>query len=193
MFTGIVRGLGTIVAVEDRDNFREIRVDVADLVRTPAIGASVAISGTCLTVTKIEGAVLTFAVMEETLRKTTTGALRVGDRVCIEPSMQAGDEIGGHFVLGHVDGVGDVVAKQQHGENTRMTFRVPDALARYIVDKGSVAIDGISLTVCDLRMNEFDVWLLPLTLERTTLGAKESGDNVNIEVDYLLKAVLRHR
>lgn len=193
MFTGIVRGLGTIVAVEDRDNFREIRVDVADLVRTPAIGASVAISGTCLTVTKIEGTVLTFAVMEETLRKTTTGALRVGDRVCIESSMQAGDEIGGHFVLGHVDGVGDMVAKYQHGENTRMTFRIPDALANYIVDKGSVAIDGISLTVCDPRMSEFDVWLLPLTLERTTLGAKDAGDNVNIEVDYLLKAVLRHR
>lgn len=193
MFTGIIRGLGRVVAVEDREKFREIVVDVADMVAQPRIGASVANSGACLTITKIVGTQLSFEVMAETLRKTTVGALKVGDEVNIEPSMQAGDEIGGHFVLGHVDGVGDVLEKEQSGENTRMRFRAPVELSKYIVDKGSIAIDGISLTVCDPAENTFDVWLLPLTLARTTLGKKTVGDHVNIEADYLLKAVLRNR
>lgn len=193
MFTGIVHGLGRVIAVEDREKFRAIRIDAGDCAPSSVIGASVAISGVCLTVTKVEGSVLSFDVMQETLVKTTTGSLRVGDMVCVEPSMKAGDEIGGHFVLGHVDGVGEVVARIQEGENTRVTFRAPEALTRYIVEKGSIAIDGVSLTVCDPCGKEFDVWLLPLTLERTTLGTKQSGDRVNIEVDYLLKAVLYNR
>lgn len=193
MFTGIISGLGTVVAINDREKFREIVVDVGNLVASPAIGASVAVSGACLTVTKIEGTKLTFEVMEETLKKTTTGGINVGDRVNIETPMHMGDELGGHFVLGHVDGIGEVVSKTVEGENTHMTFRVPDPLAKYIVDKGSVAIDGISLTICDPTENTFDVWLLPLTLERTTLGFKNVGDTVNLEVDYLLKAVLKNR
>lgn len=193
MFTGIIRGLGRVVAVEDRDKFREIVVETDGLVANPKIGASVATSGTCLTITKIDGTKLSFEVMEESLRKTTTGSLQVGDEVNIESSMQAGDEIGGHFVLGHVDGVGDVVEKVQNGENTRMRFCAPVELAKYVVDKGSIAIDGISLTVCDPIDSTFDVWLLPLTLAQTTLGKKTVGDKVNIEADYLLKAVLRNR
>lgn len=192
MFTGIISGLGTVVAINDREKFREIVVDVGNLVASPAIGASVAVSGVCLTVTKIEGTKLTFEAMEETLKKTTTGGINVGDRVNIETPMHMGDELGGHFVLGHVDGIGEVVSKTVEGENTHMTFRVPDVLAKYIVDKGSVAIDGISLTICDPTENTFDVWLLPLTLERTTLGFKNVGDTVNLEVDYLLKAVLKN-
>lgn len=193
MFTGIIRGLGTVVSIEDREKFRVIVVDVGELVAEPKIGASVSNSGTCLTITAIEGSHLTFEVMEETLRKTTTGNLKVGDKVNIEPSMKVGDEIGGHFVLGHVDGVGEAIEKVQQGENTRMRFRAPQEMAKYVVDKGSIAIDGISLTVCDPNENEFDIWLLPLTLELTTLGAKEVGDKVNLEADYLLKAVLRGR
>lgn len=193
MFTGIIRGLGKVVAIEDRDKFREIIVETGGLVVNPKIGASVAISGTCLTITKIDGTVLSFDVMEETLRKTTAGELRVGDAVNIEPSMQAGDEIGGHFVLGHVDGVGEVLEKVQEGENTRMRFCAPAELTKYVVDKGSIAVDGISLTVCDPVESVFDVWLLPLTLVQTTLGQKMVGDKVNIEADYLLKAVLRNR
>lgn len=193
MFTGIISGLGTVVAINDREKFREIVVDVGNHVASPAIGASVAVSGACLTVTKIEGTKLTFEAMEETLKKTTTGGINVGDRVNIETPMHMGDELGGHFVLGHVDGIGEVIGKYAEGENTHMTFRVPDVLAKYIVDKGSVAIDGISLTICDPTENTFDVWLLPLTLERTTLGFKNVGDTVNLEVDYLLKAVLKNR
>ena len=193
MFTGIILGLGTVIAVTDRENFREIVVDVGSFVTSPAIGASVAVSGVCLTVTNIEGSRLSFEAMEETLKKTTTGSLNVGDHVNIETPLHMGDELGGHFVLGHVDGMGEVVSKTIDGENTHMTFRVPENLAKYIVDKGSVAIDGISLTICNPKENEFDVWLLPLTLERTTLGLKTTGDTVNLEADYLLKAVLKNR
>ncbi len=193
MFTGIILGLGTVIAVTDREKFREIVVDVGSLVTSPAIGASVAVSGVCLTVTNIEGSRLSFEAMEETLKKTTTGSLNVGDHVNIETPLHMGDELGGHFVLGHVDGMGEVVSKTIDGENTHMTFRVPENLAKYIVDKGSVAIDGISLTICNPKENEFDVWLLPLTLERTTLGFKEVDDTVNLEADYLLKAVLKNR
>jgi riboflavin synthase len=191
VFTGIIHGPGTVVAVTDREKFREIVVDAGDLVPSPSIGASVCVSGTCLTITKIDGSRLTFEVMEETLNKTTTGALKAGDLVCVESSMKAGDEIGGHFVLGHVDGVGEIVGKIVDGENTRIRFRVPSTIVKYIVPKGSIAIDGISLTVCDPASDCFDVWLLPLTLERTTLGVKNVGDHVNLEADYLLKAVLK--
>lgn len=210
MFTGIIKGLGTVSAVIDREKFREIVIDVDEMVPNASIGASVAVSGCCLTITKIEGSQLTFEVMEESLRKTTTGELVVGSKVNIEPSMHIGDEIGGHFVLGHVDGVGEVTGKFVEGENTHMRFRVPPQLVPYVIDKGSIAIDGISLTVCrDPRLetpdagnlasgvrspeSEFDVWLLPLTLERTTLGFKDVGAKVNLEADYLLKAVLKNR
>lgn len=189
MFTGIIPGLGTVVHVEDRDKFREITVDGQGLLRDVQIGASIAVNGTCLTVTKIEGQLVSFEAMEETLKKTTTGDLKVGDRVNLEQPLRAGQEFGGHFVLGHVDGVGEIVEKAQEGENTRMRFRVPDSLAKYVVDKGSIALDGISLTVCDPAIATFDVWLLPLTLARTTLDRKGVGDHVNVEADYLLKAI----
>lgn len=190
MFTGIIRGLGEVVTINDRDHFREIVVDVKDLITQPVIGASVAVSGTCLTITKINGSRLSFEAMEETLRKTTTGELKVGSQVNIETPMKVGDELGGHFVLGHVDGVGEVVERVTEGENTHLTFSVPENLVKYIVDKGSVAVDGISLTVCDPIDAKFSVWLLPLTLELTTLGEKKVGERVNLEADYLLKAVL---
>lgn len=193
MFTGIIKGLGTVVAITDRHKFREIVVDVGEMVPHPSIGASVAISGACLTIIGFERSNVSFEAMEETLKKTTTGDLKVGDAVNIEPPMHMGDELGGHFVLGHVDGVGEVRAKFVDGENTYMRFYVPEQLTKYIVDKGSVAIDGISLTVCDPTNDEFEVWLLPLTLERTTLGTKNVGDKVNLEADYLLKAVLKNR
>ncbi len=190
MFTGIIKGLGEVVAINDRENFREIVVDVKDLVAKPVIGASVAVSGACLTITKIDGSKLSFEAMEETLKKTTTGELIVGSLVNIETPMMVGDELGGHFVLGHVDGLGEVVERVTEGENTHLTFTVPTNLVKYIVDKGSVAVDGISLTVCDPTEDRFSVWLLPLTLKLTTLGAKKVGESVNLEADYLLKAVL---
>lgn len=190
MFTGIIKGLGTIAAIADRDEFRVITVDAAGLVPEPKLGASVAIDGVCLTIVKIEGQTLTFDVMQETLRLTTTGELKVGDQVCIETPMKMGDEFGGHMVQGHVDGMATILQKDQTGDNTRIRFELASQLGKYLIQKGSVTIDGISLTVCDPTPTTFDVWLLPLTLELTTLGFKNLGDHVNIEVDCMMKAII---
>ncbi len=203
MFTGIVKGLGTITSIDDREAFRVIKVDVGQLVDDPQVGHSVSLSGVCLTIVKIEGKVLTFEIMKETLKLTTFEYLKVGDKVGIETPVRMGEELGGHLVQGHVDGTAQIIDKEQVGDNTRMRFWVSEAIGRQVLHKGSVAIDGVSLTVCDsvaypkqevanpsLQTYCFDVWLLPLTLERTTLGTKMVGDKVNLEVDYLVKAVL---
>ncbi len=203
MFTGIIKGLGTVNSITDRDNLLVLAVDVGDLVEHPQIGGSVAINGVCLTILKIEGASLAFEVMQETLRLSTLGSLKVGNQVCIETPLRMGDELGGHLVQGHVDGTAEILHKEVVGENTRMRFWVSEAIGKQVLHKGSVALDGISLTVCDPvaypvqdktstfpQTYCFDVWLLPHTLKMTTLGQKKVGEMVNLEVDYLLKAVL---
>jgi riboflavin synthase len=191
MFTGIVKGLGTIVSTEDRDQFRVITIETHGLVPQAQIGGSVAISGACLTIVAIDGSKLVFEVMQESLAKTTLGRIQVGDKVNIETPLRVGDEVGGHIVQGHVDATAKILEKVGEGENTRMRLEVPADFARYLVDKGSIALDGISLTICDPKETVFDVWLLPLTLERTTLGAKAGGELVNLEIDYLVKAFFK--
>lgn len=203
MFTGIIKGLGTVVAVENREAFQVIKIDAGEFVAKPTIGGSVAVNGVCLTIVAIEGPVLVFEVMQETLKLTTFEHVAVGEKVNIETPLQMGDELGGHLVQGHVDGTAEIIEKEAQGENTRVRFWVSAELGKSIIQKGSIAVDGISLTVCDpvaYPKQEvsstfpqtvcFDVWLLPLTLERTTLGVKRVGDRVNIEVDYLMKAVM---
>ncbi len=203
MFSGIVKGLGTIISIEDREVFRILEVEVGTLVPHPQIGGSVALSGVCLTIVKAEGTVLTFEVMTETLKLTTFDYLKIGDKVGIETPVRMGEELGGHLVQGHVDGTAQIIDKEQVGDNTRMRFWVSEAIGRQVLHKGSVALDGVSLTVCDpvaypkhevsnpsLQTYCFDVWLLPLTLQRTTLGTKMVGEKVNLEVDYLVKAIL---
>ena len=195
MFTGIVKGLGTVVSIAPREAFFDIVVDTHGLLSTPEVGASVAIDGVCLTVTAMEGSKWSFSAMEETLAKTTVGDRKPGDKVCLEQPLRMGEELGGHMVLGHVDGTGDIVAKRLDGENCWVTVRAPEFFVKYIVQKGSIAIDGVSLTVCDPKPVEngveFSVSLLPLTLERTTLGFKDVGARVNLEADYLIKAMTR--
>ena len=204
MFTGIVKGLGAIVAIDRREGFLDITVDVGPstssgsstaIILIPEIGASVAIDGVCLTVIEIDGTKMKFSVMEETLEKTTIGDRKVGDRVGLEQPLKMGDELGGHMVLGHVDGVGTIVKKEIDGENCWVTIAAPEFFIKYIVQKGSIAIDGISLTVCDPKPKdggvEFSVSLLPLTLSLTTLGFKTVGDRVNLEADYVLKAMVK--
>lgn len=202
MFTGIVKGLGTVTAIQDREAFRVFTIDVGTLVPNPELGKSVAINGVCLTIAKIDGSVLTFEVMLETLKRSTLEYLKVGEKVGIETPLRLGDELGGHIVQGHVDGTAQILEKEQVGENTRMRFWVSGRLGQQILPKGSVAIDGVSLTVCDPvvypheqqvgtgpKTYSFDVWLLPLTLERTTLGHKIVGEKVNVEVDYWVKII----
>lgn len=195
MFTGIVKGLGAIVAIDRREGFLDITVEVGNVLSIPEIGASVAVDGVCLTVTEIDGTKLKFSVMEETLEKTTIGDRIVGDRVGLEQPLKMGDELGGHMVLGHVDGVGTIVKKDIDGENCWVTIAAPEFFTKYIVQKGSIAIDGVSLTICDPALKdggvEFSVSLLPLTLSLTTLGFKNVGDRVNLEADYVLKAMVR--
>jgi len=180
MFTGIVRERGRVAA------FDGARLVVAAGTEA-AIGDSVAVSGVCLTVVAHEGGTLAFDVTAETLARSTLGALGPGDEVNVEPALRAGEPLGGHLVQGHVDGVGTF-----RGRDRDLTwFDAPAELLRYCVEKGSIAVDGTSLTVAALDERGFAVALIPQTLEATTLGSLEPGDPVNLEVDVLAKYVER--
>ena len=192
MFTGLVEGQGTIRGITPEGD--AIRLDV-ELPTTMTdglrIGDSVAINGCCLTVIEIDGAVAAFQAGTETLSKTNLGRLDVGHPANLERSLPVDGRLGGHFVQGHVDGVGEVVSIDRDGEWVTMWFRVPASLARLLVPKGSVAVDGISLTVVNVEEDRFSVALIPHTLEVTTLGIRNVGDPVNIETDILGKYVER--
>ena len=181
MFTGIVREVGTVASFDGARLVVETGTDAG-------IGDSVAIAGVCLTVTARENGTLAFDLVPETLDRTTLGRLAAGARVNVEPSLRAGDPLGGHIVQGHVDGVGRL---RERGDLT--WFDAPPEIVRYCVEKGSIAVDGTSLTVAAVDENGFAVALIPHTLEATTLGSLEPGDPVNLEVDVLAKYVERLR
>ena len=162
-------------------------VSLGGLAKGVKKGASIAVNGTCLTATAIRRGRVSFDVVPETLRKTNLGSLKKGDRVNIERPLRVGGELGGHFVLGHIDGKGTVVAKTGRG----IRVRVPKRLEKYLAPKGSIAIDGVSLTIAKLDGNEIFIALIPHTLKHTTLGFKKKGDKVNIEADYLAKLALK--
>jgi riboflavin synthase len=183
MFTGIVEP-GEVVGV------RGTRL----VIRSPVladrdVGASVSISGVCLTVTECDGDTCHFDLSAETLARSTLGGLRAGDRVNLERPVRAGDELGGHVVQGHVDGVGTIVAVSSDGNGARVRITAPDGLSRYVVEKGSITVDGVSLTVTEVSDDEFEVALIPHTLASTTFGEAETGRAVNLEVDVLAKYV----
>ncbi|HEY9119048.1 MAG TPA: riboflavin synthase subunit alpha, partial [Marinobacter sp.] len=171
MFTGIVQGVATIdnVSAEPGLNSFAIRFP-EDQVHGVTIGASVAINGTCLTVTRQEGNRLYFDAMQETLRTTTLGALRPGDRINFERAARIGDEIGGHLLSGHIHTTADIVAIDRPENNCSLEFEVPDSWARYLFPKGYIAINGCSLTIGEVRDNRFNVYLIPETLRATTFG-----------------------
>ena len=192
MFTGLVEGQGTIRGLTPEGD--AIRLDVelpATMTGGLGIGDSVAINGCCLTVIEIDGPVAAFQAGTETLSKTNLDKLKVGHPANLERSLPVDGRLGGHFVQGHVDGVGEVVSIDRDGEWVTMWFRVPTSLARLLVPKGSVAVDGISLTVVNVEEDRFSVALIPHTLEVTTLGIRNVGDPVNIETDILGKYVER--
>ena len=194
MFTGIVRGIGKLQSVARTASGARLRVDVGRLAEGLAVGDSLAISGACLTVAELSGVVVTFDVVEETLRRTTLGDIRGGDKVNLEASVRAGEPLGGHFVTGHVDGVATCRSRRAVGEGAEVVFEVPeteDALLGDVVEKGSVAVDGVSLTVAKLDRSGFTVALVPHTLRQTTLGSLKPGARVNVETDLLVKAVRR--
>ena len=192
MFTGIVQAMGAIVRVEPRGGDTRLVVDTGSLDATDvAIGDSICVSGVCLTVVAIDATGIAADVSNETLSRTTLGTLKSGDCVNLEKSLRLADRLGGHLVSGHVDGVGRVLAIEPDARSQRWTFEVPPGLARYIAAKGSVCIDGVSLTVNEVASNRFGVNLIPHTIGATTFQHKRVGDAVNIEVDLIARYVER--
>jgi riboflavin synthase len=191
MFTGIITDVGEVAAIErrgDRHFTIASHYDPAGF----ALGASIACAGCCLTVVETDGRG-GFAVQasQETLSHTTLGGWKVGTRINLERPLKIGDELGGHVVSGHVDGVGEIVSIVPEGESQRFRFRVPDVLARFIAPKGSVTLDGTSLTVNEVEDTLFGVNIIPHTLAVTTWGAVKPGDRVNVEIDMLARYVAR--
>ncbi len=195
MFTGIVAGLGAVKSVgPKRGQTRSVAVAARIPVTKVKIGDSVAVNGVCLTVTSKRGTTLTFDLGPETLARTTLNTVRVGARVHLELALAAGAPIGGHLVAGHIDGTGRVVSNQARGRARALVIGVPGALAAPLVDQGSIAIDGVSLTLNRVERTRVDgarahVMLIPHTLAVTTLGERRTGDRVNIEIDPLAKQV----
>lgn len=191
MFTGIVRERGTLVSVEDAEGGVRLGVDAPLTAGAASVGDSISVSGVCLTAVDVSDGQVAFDVVPETLGRTTLGAATAGTEVNIEPALRAGEPLGGHYVQGHVDGVGSVREVSREGEALRATFEAPRELLRYCVVKGSVAVDGVSLTIAALDDDAFAVALVPHTLEVTTLGTLAIGDRVNLELDVLAKYVER--
>jgi riboflavin synthase len=192
VFTGIVEEVGLIAAVVDRASTRRLEIRAETVLEGSEIGASVSVSGACLTVVERGPRQLAFDVGPETLDRTTLGGLRVGDRVNLERPLRMGASLGGHLVLGHVDGVATVDGLTRVESTARVRFALPGPdLEPLLVAKGSVALDGVSLTVAALEAGAFEVMLIPHTLAMTTLGGLEVGRRVNIEVDVIGKYVLR--
>jgi riboflavin synthase len=192
MFTGIVQGVGELVAMERRGGdatmtFATPGVELSDV----APGGSIAVNGACLTATSLERNRFSADVSNETLSVTTLGDWRVGARINVEKALRAGDALGGHYVTGHIDGVGEVIAREIDARSVRMQFRAPSEIARYIARKGSICIDGVSLTVNGVDGSAFDVNLIPHTLAVTILDGYRPGTRVNLEVDIIARYVER--
>jgi len=188
MFTGIIIASGRLVSIAERGGDLELGIDAGrlDLSRI-AVGDSVSVQGVCLTATRIEGPVFYADVSRETLAKTTLGALKTGARVNLEPSLRAGDALGGHLVSGHVDAVGRLVDLKEDARSRRLQFELPAELMRFVAPKGSICIDGVSLTVNRVEGQLFDVNIIPHTSEVTTLSDLARGDSVNVEIDVIAR------
>ena len=191
MFTGIIDELGEVVGLESRGDSAVLVVRAPTVADDARHGASVAVNGVCLTVVGTADAQLSFDVMAETLKRSVIGSLHAGDRVNLERAVRADGRLDGHIVQGHVDGSGVVVTRTAGDAWEAVRFGLPGDLSRYVAVKGSIAVDGVSLTVTDVGDDWFEVGLIPETLRATTLGAKQPGDPVNLEVDVLAKYVAR--
>ena len=186
MFTGIVRERGRVVAAERNGGGVHLRIEARETAQA-APGDSISVSGCCLTVTATGEGTLEFDAVPETIARTTLGGLEPGAEVNLEPALRAGEPLGGHFVQGHVDGRARVAAFEREGDGARLRLELAPELLRYCVEKGSLAVDGVSLTIAALRDDGVEIALVPFTLEHTTLGELVPGDEVNVEVDLLAK------
>ena len=191
MFTGIVKEVGIIDKIRRIGNAHRLAVVSKDIFKTVGVGSSIAVNGVCLTVVDKKQGMLSFDVVEETLRRSNLAYLRERTRVNLEDSLKAGDPLSGHFVLGHVDCVGDIVDIQKSGQDFSIKIKIPNGFGQFVVEKGSVALDGVSLTIGDVEKGRFGVYLIPHTLKVTTLGSKKVGDKINVEFDILGKYVIK--
>jgi riboflavin synthase len=199
MFTGIVEELGTVAAIEDQGDAIRLSIHATTVLEDAGLGDSISVNGCCLTITSYDAGTdpgtvpgtWTADVMQETLDKTSLYGVRPGDPVNLERAVTADKRLGGHIVQGHVDGVGTVVSRTPSEHWEVVEISLPEALSRYLVDKGSITVDGVSLTVVEAGTDRFTVSLIPETLGRTTLGTRQPGDRVNLEVDIIAKYVER--
>ncbi|HHT9132522.1 MAG TPA: riboflavin synthase [Candidatus Tripitaka californicus] len=191
MFTGIIEHMGRVKELRRAGEGSLLVLELGAMTKEVKPGESISVEGVCLTVTGLKGEQASFDVSQETLKRSTLGELRVGQGVNLERSLKVGERMGGHFVQGHVDGTGTIQKKEEHPGQCTMWFTVSKELAENMIEKGSVAVDGISLTVVEVKDTSFSVALIPFTLTNTTLGLKKVGDRANIEADILGKWVKR--
>ncbi len=189
MFTGLIQDIGEIQSLQHRGGGVSLTISTQLDLRSVKVGDSVAVEGVCLTVVEVSGRTFSVEVSPETLGRTTLANLKKGQPVNLETALKMSDLLGGHLVSGHVDGTGEITAVAREGNSLRYRFRVPPEVGRYLIEKGSVAVDGISLTVAECRDQGFSVSVIPHTAERTTLGKKKAGDKVNLENDLIAKYV----
>jgi riboflavin synthase len=193
MFTGIIEGLGNIVAFDKKTSNRsaaKMKINLGKIAKGLKVGDSVAINGVCLTAVDISKGITEFEMVGETIKKTNLGFLKRGDKVNIERSLKVGERLEGHFVLGHVDGVGIISKIEKQSNQIQIWIKIPKELSKHIIKKGSITIDGISLTVVDALKDQFSVSIIPHTVQITNLSYKKVGDKVNIETDILGKYIL---
>lgn len=193
MFTGIIEGLGSIIQFDKKTSNRsdaKMKVNLGKIAKGLKIGDSVAINGVCLTAINISKNIAEFEMVGETIKKTNLGTLQSGNKVNVERSLKVGERLEGHFVLGHVDGVGTISKIEKQPNQIKIWTKVPKELSKYIIKKGSVTVDGISLTVVDVLKDQFSVSIIPHTMKITNLSYKKIGDKVNIETDILGKYIL---
>jgi riboflavin synthase len=193
MFTGIIEGLGSIVMFDKKTSNRsaaKMTINLGKITKGLKVGDSVAINGVCLTAVNISKGITEFEMVGETMKKTNLGSLGHGDKVNIERSLKVGERLEGHFVLGHVDGVGIISKMEKQPNQVQIWIKITKELSKYIIKKGSVTVDGISLTVVDILKDQFSVSIIPHTIQITNLSYKKVGDKVNIETDILGKYIL---
>jgi len=190
MFTGIVQGTGEVISIADGGSVRRFSIKMSDLSNELEMGASVSVDGVCLTATRMDGSTVDFDAVPETLERSTLGGLDVGDSVNLERALRMGDELGGHVLSGHIMATAEVLSRTEVGEGVDMGISISPRIRPFVMEKGFIAVDGISLTVGSVRAESFDVHLIPETLERTTIGGKTEGALVNIEVDPMTQAVV---
>lgn len=191
MFTGIIIEMGEVAALERKGGITHLSLKSKEIIKDAKIGDSVSVNGTCLTIAEIKDTAMRFDLSDETLKSANLGSLKTGDRVNLEPSLRPDSKLGGHFVSGHIDDIGRIKSKTKMGDAFKIEIEAPEKILNFLVEKGSVAVDGISLTVVDILKNSFTIVIIPYTEQLTTIGFKGPGDTVNIEVDIIGKYIAR--